>query len=203
MIHVGPERLKGDDTLEDNQILELYWSRSERAISETLSKYGNYCRQIAFGILSSTEDAEEVVNDTCLGAWNSIPPHRPAVLSAFLAKITRRISIDRWRASTAAQRGNGELPVALEELAECVPAGNSVEAEAEVKELQRLIGAFIRSLPDTERRVFLCRYWYLDAVPSISRQFGFTDSKVKSLLFRTRQKLRTYLEKEGVTIDCR
>ena len=187
--------------MEDSQIVELYWSRSENAIAETLSKYGGFCRQIAYGILASTEDAEEVVNDTCLGAWNSIPPHRPAVLSAFLAKLTRRISIDRWRSKTSAQRGGGELPAALEELAECVPAGNSVEAEAEAKELERLIGAFIRSLPDMERRVFLCRYWYLDAVPAISRQFGFSESKVKSLLFRTRRRLRVYLEKEGVMID--
>lgn len=175
--------------MEDRRIVELYWARSERAISETMTKYGAYCRRIAFNILSDEEDAEESVNDTYLAAWNSMPPHRPALLSSFLGKLTRRLSIDRWRAKRADRRGGGEVALALEELSECIPSGSNVELEVEKAETSRMINAFIRSLSPTERRVFICRYWYLDSVSAIGQQFGFSPSKVKSMLYRTRKKL--------------
>lgn len=183
--------------MDDKRIVELYWERSEQAIAETQSKYGSYCYSIAYNILNSNEDAEESVNDTYNDAWNSIPPHRPSILSTFLGKITRRISIDRWRKHNAEKRGGGEMPLVLDELQECVADGKTVEQEYEKKHLSDIINTFVKSLPETEQKVFLCRYWYMDSINSICKQFGFSESKVKSMLFRTRDKLRVVLEKEG------
>lgn len=183
--------------MEDGSIVELYWARNESAISETAAKYGNYLHSISYHILLNDEDAEECVNDTYNDAWQSIPPHRPSVLSTFLGKITRRISIDLWRKNGAQKRGGGELPLALDELEECVSGTEDVEAETERLELQRKLNGFLSSLPRTERRVFMCRYWYLDSIADIAGQFAFSESKVKSMLYRTRARLRAMLEKEG------
>ena len=183
--------------MEDEQIVSLYWSRSETAITETASKYGSYLSTISYNILADREDARECVNDTYHDAWNTMPPHRPSVLSTFLGKITRRISIDRRRKQNADKRGGGEFPLALEELEECVSGSGTIEGEMERRELVSLINNFLGTLPAAERRVFLCRYWYLDSIPDISRQFGFSRSKTASMLHRTRAKLRTVLEKEG------
>ena len=182
--------------MEDARIVELYWARSERAIDETSAKYGKYCYAISHNILANAEDADESVNDTYLAAWNSIPPHRPAILSTFLGKIARRISIDKWRARSAEKRGGGELALALDELSECVPSDTNVEQIVEAEELGKAIDRFVMALPIMERRVFICRYWYLDPVASICQQFGFSQSKVKVMLHRTRKSLRSYLEKE-------
>ena len=184
--------------MDDTQIVELYWARKESAIEETEAKYGSYCRSIAGNILNNQDDAEECVNDTWLGAWNSMPPHRPSVLSTFLGKLTRRISIDKWRRTTAKKRGNGQLPLVLSELEDCISDGKSIEEETERKLLNEVIAAFVKSLPETEQKVFLCRYWYMDSVGSIATRFRFSESKVKSMLFRTREKLRVRLEKEGL-----
>ena len=183
--------------MEDNQIVELYWQRSEDAIPETAEKYGKYLHSISYRVLSDTEDAEECVNDSYVDAWNAMPPHRPSILSTFLGKITRRISIDRWRKKNAEKRGGGEITLALDELEECVSGEGSVEDEAERRELTTMIDRFLLAIPDTERRVFLCRYWYLEPVPVIAKRFAFSESKVTSMLHRTRGKLRTLLEKEG------
>ena len=183
--------------MDDQEIVALYWARSEQAISETSSKYGSYCYSIAYNILHSSEDAEESVNDTYNDAWNSIPPHRPSVLSTFLGKITRRISIDRWRRRTAEKRGGGEMPLVLDELQECVAEGKNTEQEFEKRHLSEVVNSFVKKLPETEQKVFLCRYWYMDSIGSISQQFGFSESKVKSMLFRIRNQLRAVLEKEG------
>lgn len=184
--------------MDDTQIVELYWARKESAIEETEAKYGSYCRSIAGNILQNQDDAEECVNDTWLGAWNSMPPHRPSVLSTFLGKLTRRISIDKWRRTTAKKRGDGQLPLVLAELEDCVSDGKSIEEETERKLLAEVIAAFVKSLPETEQKVFLCRYWYMDSVSAIAARFRFSKSKVKSMLFRTREKLRVRLEKEGL-----
>ncbi len=184
--------------MDDTQIVELYWARKESAIEETEAKYGSYCHSIALNILHNPEDATESVNDTWLGAWNSMPPHRPSVLSTFLGKLTRRISIDKWRRSTAKKRGNGQLPLVLAELEDCVSDGKSIEEETERKLLAEVIAAFVKSLPETEQKVFLCRYWYMDSVSAIATRFRFSESKVKSMLSRTREKLRVHLEKEGL-----
>lgn len=184
--------------MEDSRIVNLYWQRDPQAIQETAAKYGNYCHSIARNILGNDSDAEEAVNDTYMGAWNAMPPHRPAILSTFLGKITRRIAIKRWQEGRAAKRGGGETALALEELAGCIPSWNTPEQELEAAELSRLLRCFVQSLPETERKIFLCRYWYLDPISEIAKHFGFTQSKVKSILFRTRNKLRIQLEKEGI-----
>lgn len=184
--------------MDDEQIVQLYLSRSESAITETALKYDKYCYSIAYNIINNAEDAKEIVNDTYLGVWNSIPPHRPNILSTFLGKIARRLAIDKWRNMSAKKRGGGEVALALDELADSIPASNSVEREIEADELAKTINSFISDLPSFERNVFVCRYWYFDSISSISKQFGFSQSKVKSMLHRTRGKLLTHLNKEGV-----
>ena len=181
----------------DEQIVALYWSRSEQAIAETGEKYGGYLNRIAYGILRSTLDAQECVNDTYHSAWNAMPPNKPNRLSAFLGKITRRLSIDRLRHDTAEKRGGGELPLALDELSGCVSGVDTAESEVLRQELLSLLDAFLSSLSDTERRVFLRRYWYLDSIAEIAERFGFSQSKTASMLHRTRGKLREVLRKEG------
>ena len=181
----------------DTEIVALYWARDERAIGESAQKYGSYCHAIALRILSDTQDAEESVNDTWLAAWNAMPPHRPAVLSAFLGKVTRRLSLKRWRDKHAQKRGGGAVALALEELEELLPAPGGPEETVSEQELAGAVERFLRGLGATERWVFLCRYWHLDSVGEIARRFGFSESKVKSLLFRTRKKLKAALEKEG------
>lgn len=186
--------------MEDKDIIELYCARDEQAIVETKSKYDRYCHTIANNILHNNEDAEECVNDTYMGAWNSIPPHKPELLSAFLGKITRNLSLKRWRAGTADKRGGGETALALDELQECIPAADNVHEAIEVQELAAVIDTFLRELSEDERRVFICRYWYVDSITDICGQFGFGQSKVKMMLSRTRAKLLKRLEKEGVTL---
>lgn len=183
--------------MDDERIVALYWSRSEKAVTETDSKYGTYLNNISYNILYNSEDALECVNDTYYEAWKTMPPHRPVILSTFLGKITRQISIDRWRKTKAEKRGGGEFPLVLDELEHCVSGAGDVENEIERKELLKLVNDFLDILPATERRVFLCRYWYMDSIKSIAKQFGFTQSKVASMLHRTRAKLRAVLEKEG------
>lgn len=182
--------------MEDQKIIDLYWQRSEQAIQETDSKYGGYCYSIAYNILTNREDSEESVSDTYLAAWRAMPPKRPGILSAFLGKITRHLSIDRWRRRTAEKRG-GEIVLALEELEDCISDGLSAEDAVQKKELTVFINRFLDALPETERNVFLCRYWYVDGVQDIADTLGFSVSKVNSMLHRTRQKLRRALEREG------
>ena len=183
--------------MNDKNIVDLYFNRDEEAITQTDKKYGRYCYSIAYNILTNKEDAEESVSDTYMTAWRAIPPRRPSVLSTFLGKITRHISIDRWRERSAYKRGGGEVTLALEELEDCVAGLQNVEMEYERKELIRAYVKFLDTLPITERRVFLCRYWYVDSVEAIAEKFGFSQSKVKTMLYRTRAKLRKQLAEEG------
>lgn len=182
--------------MEDQGIIDLFFDRSEQAIVETDKKYGGYCYAIAYNILSCREDSEESVNDTYLAAWNTIPPRKPRLLNAFLGKITRHISIDRWRRLRAQKRGGKEMILALEELGECV-AAQSLEAEISQRELARSLNDFLAALPETERNVFLCRYWYMDSIETIAKITGFSQSKVASMLHRSRGKLRKKLSEEG------
>ena len=163
--------------MEDSGIVELYWTRSESAISDTMKKYGKYCFAIAYGILSNTEDANESVNDTYLDAWNSMPPHRPAILSTFLGKITRRISIDRWRGSMAGKRGGGEYALALDELEDCVASSSDVEKEVEQRELVKGLNDFLSSLPEQERDVFICRYFFLLSLSEICNRLAIVPAR--------------------------
>lgn len=184
--------------MEDEKIIELFWNRSESAISETAQKYGNYCYSIAYNILTNSEDAEESVSDTYMAAWKAMPPRRPSILATFLGKITRHLSIDRWRSRNRYKRGGGEIVLALEELEDCIADSQTVEMALERKQLAVVFNRFLDSLPEMDRRVFLCRYWYLDPIADIAGYYGFSVSKVTSMLHRTRKKLRTTLEKEGL-----
>ena len=183
--------------MDDNQIVDLYFARSENAILETDSKYGSYCYSIAYNILTNKEDSEESVSDTYMAAWNAMPPRRPSILSTFLGKITRHLSIDRWRSRNAYKRGGGEIVLALDELEECIPDSQTVELVLERRELAVFLNRFLDGQPEVERSVFLCRYWYLDSLADIAEHFGFSESKVKSMLHRIRGRLRRELQKEG------
>lgn len=185
--------------MEDRQIIELYWKRAEDAIRETAEKYGRLCRHIAQNILSSPEDSEECVNDTWLGLWNAIPPKRPDRFSAFVGRITRNQALKRFDYLTAAKR-SAEAVCSLEELGDCVSGRESVEDEMENRRIEEAIDSFLWSLGEEKRTIFIRRYWYFDSIDRICRHTGYSQSKVRSMLFRTRQKLRDYLESEGIEL---
>lgn len=184
--------------MDDERIIALYWQRDEKAILETKEKYGNLCYTIAYRILQNYEDAEECENDTYLEAWNNIPPQKPSILSAFLGTITRRKSIDKWRKKKADKRGGGEYEMSIYELENCIPDDKAIDNQLEVEELAKSISTFLRELPETERNVFLRRYWYFDSIKEICERYGFGQSKVKTMLSRTRKKILINLEKEGL-----
>ncbi len=184
--------------MEDGEIINLYWKRSERAIAETAKKYAHYCRMIAFNILHDDSDAEECVNDMYLRAWQSIPPKRPEYLPAFLGKITRNLALNRFQKYTAKKRGGGETKHVLFELEECIPTPECIEDFAEEASLSDAIGCFLKRLPKEKRIVFVQRYWYLMPVTEIAHINGISESKAKLMLFRMRKKLRLQLEREGI-----
>lgn len=186
--------------MEDGKIIDLYWARSQLAISESEKKYGSYCHTIARRILDREEDAEECVNDTWLHAWNAMPPQRPGVLSAFFGKLTRNLSLDRWRRLRAAKRGGSQVEVALHELEDCLPDRRRPDEELEAGETAELISAFLRRQSELDRVLFVRRYFHLEPLDSLGRRFGLTTGQVKSRLHRTRQKLRAELEREGVAV---
>ncbi|MBQ9151523.1 MAG: sigma-70 family RNA polymerase sigma factor, partial [Clostridia bacterium] len=181
----------------DKCIIDLDWARNERAIRESERKYRSLCSAIALSILGNREDTEECVNDTWLAAWNSIPPHKPERLDTYLGKLTRNLALKKHRDSHRDKRGGGEIPLALDELADCIPGGADPQKEYEERELAALLDHFLDCLPETERQIFLRRYWLLEPIAALAESTGFTPSKVASMLHRTRKKLRKYLDKEG------
>lgn len=183
--------------MEDSQIIELFWQKNPEAISKTANKYGAYCSTIAKNILHNAEDSEECVNDTWLHAWNAIPPQRPNALRMFLAKITRNLSFDRFIAQNAEKRGGGEIPLVLDELAECLAGETDVEAEYESRELGQCIRQFVRILPERDGNVFVRRYFFTEPVADIAKRYGLTQNNVMVILSRTRRKLKAHLLKEG------
>ena len=164
--------------MEDSQIIDLYWARLEQAIQETDTKYGGYCRAIAHNILKSMEDSEECVSDTWLRAWNAM----------------------RYKAARAEKRGGSSFPAALDELSECVPAGGSVEQTMDERELGQAIDRFLRTIPEKQCSLFLRRYWYAESISQIAERYSLKENTVKSILFRTREQLRKFLQKEGVAV---
>ena len=170
--------------MNDHEIIGLYWSLSESAIAATAEKYGNYCHAIAYNILHSSDDAEECANDTYLSAWNTIPPQRPNRLSIYLGKITRNLALNRYKRCTAQKRGHGQVALAL----------------IEETELAAAIDRFLYAKPRRNRNIFVRRYWHLHAIRDIADAYGMSESKVASLLFRMRNELRIFLEKEGITL---
>lgn len=184
--------------MEDNQIVEMYFNRNQNAIQETNIKYGKYCHSIAYNILNDLRDSEECVNDTWLQAWNSIPPHHPDVMSAFLGKITRNLSLNRLMSQKALKRGAGQVPLALHELEECVSGSNTDETDEGY--ITEVINDFLEASKVRDRKIFVCRYWYMDSVADISRQFGITESNTGAILHRMRTRLRNYLIDRGIRI---
>lgn len=183
----------------DEMIIDMFWARSEKAIEETDRAYGRYFRYIAYGILRNDEDSKEIVNDTYLKAWHSIPPERPRNLKAFLGRMTRQLSLNRLDMLTAQKRGGGEYPLVLDELAEVIEDTDQND-KVEGERLARAINEFLRTLSQEQRRVFIRRYWHMASVSEISKDFSISESKVKSMLFRTREKLKQYLIKEGIML---
>jgi len=183
--------------MEDQAIVGLYWSRDPEAISQTSEKYGNYCRTIARNILPDRRDVEECVNDTWLNAWNAMPEDRPSLLAQYLGKITRNLAMNRWRAGRAKKRGGGEMPLVLDELAECVSSSNALQT-LEAKELEEMINHFLHGLPERECDLFLRRYWFAEPSADIAKRCGMRENTVRTILFRSRKKLQRYLEKEGL-----
>ena len=182
--------------MEDKDIISLFFRRSEEALTETDIKYGNYCRKIAANILSDGRDAEEAVNEAYLGAWNCIPPNNPEKLGPFLGRIVRNASLKIYRRNTAVKRSSDEFSVTLDELSECISDDKNIQAAIESKELTQHINAFLETLKPLERQVFVCRYWYFDSISDIAQRFSFSETKVRTMLCRTRKKLMKALDKE-------
>lgn len=183
--------------MQDEKIVDLYWQRDEVAIKVTDEKYGKYLTKIAFNILSDREDSKECVNDTYFKAWDSMPPNKPDVLSLYLGKITRCLSIDKLRKRTSAKRNAGQYNLSLSELDECLSGGNVTEESMDKKLLAEAIGKYLQSISADARNSFIHRYYYMDSIKDIASYFLMSESRVKSMLFRTRQGLKEYLEKEG------
>ncbi len=186
--------------MEDTEIVALYWARDEAALTESERKYGGYCRAIALGILESREDAAECVNDTWLRAWEAMPPRRPSRLDTFLGRLTRNLSLDRWRARRARKRGGGQVELALHELEECLPSGDRPERALEAKTLAESLDRFLEALPREKRVLFIQRYWYLRPVEELAALHGMGKNTAASTLFRLRAQLREHLEREGFTV---
>ena len=186
--------------MEDTKIIDLYWARSQQAIAESERKYGAYCHTIARRILDREEDAEECVNDTWLHAWNAMPPQRPSLLSAFFGKLTRNLSLDRWRRLRAAKRGGSRVELALHELEDCLPDRRRPDEALEEADTAVLTSAFLRRQREEDRKLFVRRYFYLEPLAELGARFGLTQGQVKSRLHRMRKRLREELEREGVAV---
>lgn len=182
--------------MDDNNIIDLYWFRDENAILETDKKYGKYCNTIANNILYSTEDSKECVNDTYLKTWNSIPPTKPKLLKVFLGKITRNLALNIYKSKNCKKR-QGETPLVLEELQECIPSENNIDTEIEEKELTKYINEFLKSLPKEKRIIMVQRYWYLNSIKDISKKTNLSQSNIKMTLLRLRKNLKDFLEERG------
>lgn len=181
----------------DEKIVSLYWDRDETAVAKTQEKYGHYLTKIAYNILQDMEDSAESVNDTYMHAWKSIPPHRPSVLSTYLAKITRRVSIDIFRKKHREKRIPSEMLSSLSELEECISDTDSTEHMLDAKTLASAISAYLKTLSKESRILFVCRYFYMDSLKDAAKYCGMTEAKAKSILYRVRCGLKEYLRQEG------
>ena len=183
--------------MKDEEIVALYWQRSEDAIKETAAKYEAYLATIAYNVLFDPEDCRECVNDTYLAAWNSMPEHKPSVLSTYLGKMIRHIAIDVFRKKNSVKRYASEYALSLSELGDAFADTQTTEQNFDVLLLEDAVNTFIRALPDKTRHVFIGRYCFFDSVKAIAAYCGISEANVKAILFRTRQKLKEYLMEEG------
>ena len=186
--------------MEDSSIVDLYWSRSEQAISETSKKYGRYCFSVAFNILQSNEDSEECVMDTYMRAWNAMPDERPRNLKAFLARITRNLALNMREKRSAEKRASDRVAVALDELHDCIPATDCTERVIDDAAFAEIMNRFLSSMTSEKRKIFMRRYFYMSAVEEIAKDYAISESKVKMSLLRSRNDLKRFLEKEGITL---
>lgn len=186
--------------MDDRQIVALYLDRDEAAIGQTEKKYGAYLYKIAYNILNDLQDSQESVNDTYLAAWNSIPPHQPEVLSTYLGKLARRISIDVFRKRNRLKRKDSEYAISLSELDEAIAGGDMPEETVQAQQLAECISGFLRNLPQESRNAFIGRYYYCDSIKEVARYCGMSEAKAKTLLHRVRCRLREYLCKEGYAV---
>lgn len=183
--------------MKDDEIVELYWQRSEAAIQHTDQKYGNYLRKLSYNILADWEDSKESVNDAYFSAWRSMPPQKPRALLAYLCKLTRQAAIDIFRRKNSAKRKASEYVLSLAELEDCVSAGNATEQDADLRILADAIRDYLETLPERERDVFIGRYYFFDSIREVASYYGMSVPAAKSLLYRVRAGLKKYLEKEG------
>lgn len=186
--------------MNDEQIIFMYFERNEDAITQTKAKYGAYCMKIAMNILNDRLDSEECLNDTWLGAWRSIPPQHPRNLAAYLGKITRNLSINRYKARHTEKRAINEFAISLDELSECIPGGDAAANDALAEDIGKSISEFLRSQKTLDRRVFVCRYFYCDSIADIAEHFEISESRAKSLLFRMRSKLKMHLAQNNIFV---
>ena len=184
--------------MEDNQIIDLYWARSEEAISETAKKYDRYCRAIARNILNNDEDAEECVSDAYLRLWNAVPPARPNRLQTYLGRIVRNLSLNKREKASAEKRGAGQIPLILDELAECIPDDPDGDAVTESILIKDVLDRFLDTLFPEARQIFVRRYWYMSSLKEIAEEYGISEGNAAVSLLRTRTKLKSMLEKEGI-----
>lgn len=186
--------------MDDHDIIQLYWDRNDQAIQATSEKYGHYCKAIARNILNNEEDAEECVNDTYLNAWNAMPTHWPEQLAAFLGKITRNLSFNRYKRNRTEKRGGGEIALVLDELADCISDADDVEQTLDRRELVKAVNSFVRNLSAEKRNIFVRRYWYADSVSDIAGDYGMRQGTASKTLERTRKQLKAYLTERGFEI---
>ena len=184
----------------DREIIELYTKRDEQALRETQLVYGKYCEKIALNILGDVEEARECVNDTLLKAWENIPPDNPRVLSAYLAAITRNLAISRYRRETAEKRGKSAVSLVLDDLADIIPSGTSVERTAEHREMLAEINRLLKNLPEINRMVFVLRFYLFEDIPDIADRTGLRKKDVSAILCRTKKQIRKHLEEEGYSL---
>ena len=184
--------------MKDEEIIALYKKRSQRAVEETQKKYQSYCGTIANRILKNPQDCEECLNDTWLKAWETIPPVIPAALSAYLAKIARNTAINMYKKKYAGKRIDDRMMISMEELKECIVGKDTVESQIEEKVVVEVLNKYLGELPSLERKIFVRRYFYMDTMKEIGLLYGMKESYVKTLLFRSRKKLKKDFEKEGI-----
>lgn len=184
--------------MDDEKIIDLYFERSEQAVKETADKYGRYLNTVAYNILGSREDGEECVNDAYMRAWRKIPPERPRAFGAFLAKITRNLALNRYESLNAKKRGDGKIPLVLDELSQCTAGTSDTQKQIENAALTEALNRFLSELDEETRNIFMRRYWYMSTVKEIASDFGLGESKVKMTLMRTRNRLKQFLIREDI-----
>ena len=184
--------------MDDASIVQLFFERSEQALEAVSKKYGRFCHSIAHNILNNTEDTEECVNDAYLSLWNSIPPKKPDVIAPFLGRITRNLALNLYKKNHAAKRGGGDFPLVLDELSEVIEGSETADGELLKRELLDVVNTFLSSLTPEKRKIFVCRFWYVDSIKDNANRMNMTENSVSVTLNRLKKQLRTLLLEGGL-----